>query len=333
MSVFFLTLQQTGILLIFILIGYFFRKKGMINDGAKKTMSALLVNLFAPAYSITSLSQNLSIDKIAEYGLFLVVSVVLTLFVISFALPFAKILGHDKLHRNILKYALAFGNIGYFGYPVVGAVFGESMKALMILTCIPMSIAINTYGYSVLTEKVFEDNQSIEGVLQKKTWAQKLRFLYAGPFIGTMLGLLLGLLPFTLPKFFVDLASIAGNCQSATAMLLTGAVLANVPLLKLFTTVKPYIVGVVRLVVFPIVVGAICFAVHLFGVNGETFKTIFRLCVIISAMPVGMNVVVYPESCGMNSTEGAKMCFLSYIMALVTMPLIFMLIEAIVVTL
>jgi len=325
------TLQQVAILLLFIIIGYFFRKKNLINDGAKKTMAALLVNLFTPAYSIASLSQQLSIEKIKDYGIYFIAGIILTVFAILLAIIFARLLGREKLQRNILKYAFAFGNIGYFGYPVVGAVFGEPTKALMILFCIPMSVGINTFGYAVLTAKV-TDHQSVEDVVQKRTWAQKLKFLYSAPFIGTIVGLIIGLLPITMPKFVIDILNVAGNCQSATAMLLTGAVLANVPFLKLFTSIKPYIVGFIRLLVLPVIVGGILYIVHLCGVSGETFKTVYRLSVIVAAMPVGMNVVVYPESCGMDSTEGAKMCFMSYILALGALPLIFTLMEMIVKT-
>ena len=325
------TLQQVAILLLFIIIGYFFRKKNLINDGAKKTMAALLVNLFTPAYSIASLSQQLSIEKIKDYGIYFIAGIILTVFAILLAIIFARLLGREKLQRNILKYAFAFGNIGYFGYPVVGAVFGEPTKALMILFCIPMSVGINTFGYAVLTAKV-TDHQSVEDVVQKRTWAQKLKFLYSAPFIGTIIGLIIGLLPITMPKFVIDILNVAGNCQSATAMLLTGAVLANVPFLKLFTSIKPYIVGFIRLLVLPVIVGGILYIVHLCGVSGETFKTVYRLSVIVAAMPVGMNVVVYPESCGMDSTEGAKMCFMSYILALGALPLIFTLMEMIVKT-
>ena len=322
--VFLSTLQQVAILLIFILIGYFLRKKEVINDSGKKVLAGLLVNLFAPAYSISSLSQQLSISQIAKYGVYFLSGTALTLFLIFLALPFAKALGKDKLYRNILKYAFAFGNIGYFGYPVVGAVFGEPTKALMILFCIPMSVGINTYGYTVLTERV---DALSEQLSQRRSLKTKLRFLYSAPFVGMMIGVFIGLMPITLPKFFISLFDLAGSCQSATAMLLTGAVLAGVPFLKLFTSVKPYIIGIIRLLVLPVIVGGLLYLVHIFGVKGELFQTVFRLSVIVSAMPVGMNTVVYPESCGMDSTEGAKSCFISYVLALGALPLVFMLVE------
>ena len=320
------TLQQVAILVIFILLGYFFKCKGIINDGGKKVMSSLLVNLFAPAYGIASLSQQLSIEKISQYGIYFLVSIVLTLFVVFLGMALANGLGKDKLQKNILKYALAFGNIGYFGYPLVGAVFGEEMKALMILFCIPMTIGINTYGYAVLTADT-DEHQPIDGVLEKRKFSENFRFLYSVPFIGTMCGLFFGLMPFDLPVFAIDLLSVAGNCQSAVAMLLTGAVLANIPFAKLFTSVKPYVIGVIRLIILPLIVGGILMIINLLGVHGELFKMVFKLCVIVAAMPVGMNVVVYPESVGKDSTEGAKMCFLSYIMALGTLPLVFTLLQ------
>lgn len=112
-------------------------------------------------------------------------------------------------------------------------------------------------------------------------------------------------------------------------MLLTGAVLAGVPFKNLFTDLKPYLIGVVRLLVLPLIIGVIFFIIHLCGVRGETFALVFRLSVIVAAMPVGMNTVVFPESAGQDSTEGAKSCFISYVMALACMPVVFMLMEMI----
>ena len=127
--IFLKTLEQSSILLIFIFTGYFLRKKEIINESGKKVLAGILVNLFTPCYAIASLSTQLSVDKIADYLIYFLVGTALAVAIIFVALPFAKALGKNKLEKNILKYALAFANIGYFGYPVVGAVFGEGVKA------------------------------------------------------------------------------------------------------------------------------------------------------------------------------------------------------------
>ena len=321
------TLEQSSILLIFIFIGYFLRKKEIINESGKKVLAGLLVNLFSPCYAIANLSETLTIDKVNQYLFYLLTGSALAIVIVFVAIPFAKFLGKDKLEKNILKYALAFANIGYFGYPVVGAVFGEAFPGItgnMILFCIPQSIIINTYGYQILTEKITDTPNGLVSEMQsnkkKGDWKKHFRFMRSVPFIGTMLGVIIGLLPFTLPTYITNLLYKAADCQSATAMLLTGAVLANVPFLKLFTSWKPYLIGFIRLLVIPLVLGV---PMYLLGIRGELF-IISMACISI---PVGMNVVVYPESAGLDSTVGAKTCFISYVLVVATLPWVFKLLQ------
>ena len=316
---FLLTLEQAATLLLFILLGYLLRKTNVLKDGAKATLSVLLVNFFSPFYSMDTLSKQVSVDKIVEYAIYLLSGTLLTLILIFIGIFFAKTFAKDRLHQNILKYAFGFGNIGYFGYPVVGAVFGEPAKALMMLFCLPMSIAIYTYGYVVLTERV-------EGgmvVKSQRSTKQKLSFLYSAPFLGMIAGIVLGLLPIEIPSFINNIFAVGGSGYSVTAMLLTGVVLAKIPFVRLFTSIKPYLIGLVRLLVIPLIVIVIFLLLNLCGLSGQIFKDIAMISIVTAAMPVGMNVVVFPEAYGMDSTEGSKMCFLSYVMALVILPLVF----------
>ena len=54
--------------------------------------------------------------------------------------------------------------------------------------------------------------------------------------------------------------------------------------------------------------------------DARFFKTVKQS---IDAVKKGENVVVYPESAGLDGTLGAKMCFISYVMALATLPVVF----------
>ena len=198
----------------------------------------------------------------------------------------------------------------------------------MILFCIPMTVAIYTYGYYILTQDISE-----QGLAKKQTLKQKLSFLWSAPMFGIYVGIALGLLSsgfnFEIPDMLNNVLEKAGMCQSVPAMLITGAVLAGVPLKKLFTSIKSYVVGIIKLFILPFITGIIFFIINLCGVHGETFTLIFKLSIIVSAMPVGMNTVVFPESSGQDSTEGAKACFISYVLALVSMPVVFMLMDVV----
>ena len=327
MQLFLTTLQQVGVLLTFIFIGYFFRKKDVITEGGKKMLAKLIVNFFAPCYTVMSLSTIVNIDDIVQYAFLILAGVGFAVVAIFLAILFARIFTKERLQRNILIYAFAFSNIAYFGYPVVAQIFGEVMRAQMILFALPSTIAIYTYGYYVLTSGLGGEKQ------EKTSIKQKISFLWMPPMIGAYVGISLGLLSsgigFTIPSIITDILQLAGNCQSAPAMLLTGAVLAKIPFKKLFVSWRSYAVGIIRLLVLPAIVGGIFFIIHLCGAGGETFKLVFRLAIIVSAMPVGMNTVVFPESVGHDSTEGAKTCFMSYVLALGAMPLVFTLMETV----
>lgn len=320
------TLLQVAVLLIYILIGYFFKKKGIITDGGKKVLASLLTCLFAPAYSIVSLSSVISIEEISKYSVIFIAGIVVAVLGVLIAIPFAKMVYKDKFHQNILKYAFAFGNVGYFGYPLIYAIFNaysgpavaEIARAQMILFCVPMSVLIYSYGYYILTTPVNEGEQRKE-----RTLKQKLSFLYSPMLLGAIIGIVLGLVPFKLPQFFTDLINKAADCQSAPAMLLTGSVLAGVSFKQLFTSVKSYVIGIIKLLVIPCIFVALLAIIYLCGWQNQEFIRIAFLTVIVVSMPVGMNTVVYPESCGMDSTEGAKSCFISYILALAILPIIF----------
>ena len=326
LTIFLTTLQQTSILLIFILCGYFFRKKGLITDEGRKTLAKLLVNFFAPAYSIISLSTVVTVQEIQKYLTMLLVGVVGALVSVFLAFPFAKALAkNDKYRKNVFIYTFALGNIGYFGYPLIDGVFGAVAKAQMMLLSVPFCVAIYSFGYHVLTQ--FPDEANAPKKEEKKPFIKRISFMYCPPMAGMYLGVALGLLSsglgFAIPTYVTKLVTPAGNCQSVPAMLITGAALANVPLPKLFTSWKAYVIGLIRLLVYPAIIGAICAIVYLCGWQSELFRRVAFLSIIVVAMPVGMNTVVYPESVGIDSTEGAKNCFISYIMALATLPLVF----------
>lgn len=325
MGIFLSTLEQVAILLIFIFLGYFLRKKNIITESGKKVLASLLTCVFAPAYCINALSQEVKVENfLGDYLPLFIAGVIVTFICILIAKPFAKLLSKTKFENNLLNYALAFGNITYFGYPLIEAVFGAEARAQMIFFCVPMSISIFTYGYYILTKPT---DENVVEQKQKKTFLQKISFLYSPLVLGAITGVSLGLLTsgigFELPNIVTSILSKAGACQSVTAMLLTGSVLANVPLGKLFTSVKPYVVGVIRLLVLPLIFSAILYCLYLLGWQDTTFMRVAIITLIVVGMPVGMNTVVYPESVGMDSTEGAKTCFVSYVLALVFIPIIY----------
>ena len=299
-----LTLVNVVKMLIFIGVGYLFSRTGRFPKQTSKSFSTLATMLLLPAYNIKNLSQNFTIDKVGEKLLIRGFGIVCVVAVMGLATLLAKWLGRTDLERRTLIYAYTIPNYAYFGYPLIEAVFGSAFLADVMVFTIPFSILTNTYGYWILTKGAKITAKRI--LTTPVVWA---------PFIG----IFLGLTQLKLPDVVMNLLTSSGACMSPISMLLVGFALANTNFWKLFTSGRAYILSLIRMVGIPLV-----FFVILFFAG---FRDSFLLIpLLVMSMPIGVNTVVFPESIGEDATDNARVLFISYIMALVFLPLVFSLI-------
>ncbi len=303
MSVTFLiTLKQVLSMFFFLAVGFFMARKNFIPPDSSKTLSRLGTYLFYPAYSILNLASNLSPDmRKGSAGLILqgLIFLAVTL-AVSFLL--SRVFRHTGVDRNALLYIFAFSNYGYFGYPVMEVVFGGEFVAKTILFALPLSLTIGTLGYTLLTGK----NKSV------------LQMFVTPLTVALTIGTVVGLCGITLPPVVNSILTGAKNCMSPVTMLLTGVVLGRFRPPELFRSKSSYLIAVIRLAALPLCCAAV---LRICGVRGISFA----IPVIISAMPVGLNTVLFTESSGIDSGENARICFISYVLGLVTIPLAFVL--------
>lgn len=305
LKVFNLTLNNVGMLLIFISVGYILRRSHKLPDAAGKVMSLLCVMVFSPAYSILNLSKNVRIDKMAEnlqllgYGLGFAVVAVVT------GLILGKAMGKSPMDKSSLTYAFTFPNYGYFGYPVIEGVFGTAMLGEFMVFAIPMSILCCSYGYVLF---------------QKDKKINLLRLLKTPVIAAMFIGVALGLSGIALPENNILYKTLdgAGKCMSPCSMLLAGFMLGKFPLKKLFSGIRPYYLTAIRMLGIPVAFGAV---MYLCGLRGN----LLFWPLVFACLPLGLNLVVYAESNGFEKEAGdnAKLCFISYVLALAVLPCLF----------
>lgn len=299
-----LTLENVVGLIFFMALGYLFNRTGKLPKQTSSVLSVLTTTLFLPAYTILNLSESFTVENIGKnLGIF-GFGCLFILLAILLGLVLAKILGRNEFEQKTLRYAFAFPNFGYFGYPVIAGVFGAQMLANMIVFCIPVSLACNTYGYLLFSK---EKKISLKQIL--------LTPMVFSIFIGCALGLT----GWKLPNLLNSLLTGASNCMSPASMLLCGFVLGNFSLRQLITGARGYWLSAIRLLGIPIL-----FAIPLLlcGVSG----VYLMLPLLVFALPLGMNIVVFPESYGIDASENARPCFVSYLLAIIVLPITFSLI-------
>jgi len=307
LQVFNMTLSNVGMLLIFISVGYLLRRSHKLPDDAGKVLSLLCVMIFSPAYSILNLSQNVRIEKMSENLTLLGFGLGFAVVAIAAGIVLGKSIGRSPVDKSSLTYAFTFPNYGYFGYPVIEGVFGKAMLGQFMVFAIPMSILCSSYGYVLF---------------QKEKKFDVLRLLKTPLIASLVIGVTLGLTGAKLPAIVNDTLSKAGACMSPCSMLLAGFMLGKFPLKRLFSGIRPYYLTAIRMLGIPAVFGVV---MYLCGLRGS----LLFWPLIFACLPLGLNLVVYPESNGFEKEAGdnAKLCFISYILSLAVLPCLFALLK------
>ena len=300
---FLLTLNKVGTLLIYIAAGYYLRRKHLLPEQAGRMLSLLCVMLFSPAYSILNISQSMQPEVLLKNALLIGWGVLFIVVTALFGKLLAKPLSHSPMENSSLTYAFTFPNYGYFGYPVIEGVFGAAALGNFMIFAIPSALVCCSYGY-ILFRKDGKSNI--------------LKLLINPPVMGLLIGTVIGLSGIKLPDIATNVLTGASSCMSPCSMLLAGFMLGKFPLKQLFSGVRPYWLAMIRMLGIPATLGAVMF---LFGVRGDyLFWPLVFAC-----LPLGLNLVVYPESLGYEkeAADNAKLCFVSYVLALVVLPCVF----------
>ena len=304
-QVFSLTLVNVSKLIIYIALGYAFSHSKRFPKDTSKVLSTITTMLFYPAYSIRNLAQNFTVEKVGEKALLLAFGLLCLVLVFALACLLGKLFGRTHIELRTLTYAFTIPNYAYFGFPIIESVFGPELLADVIVFTLPFSIMNNTFGYWLIT--------SSAGISWKKT-------LSAPVLWAPLIGITLGLSGLQLPAMCSDLLAACGSCMSPVSMLLVGFVLGHIKIRQLLSSGRAYLLSAVRLLLIPALFGVVMFFCGL----RESFLLI---PLVVLSMPIAVNTVVFPESCGVDTTDNAKLVFISYILALAVLPLSFSLIS------
>lgn len=305
-GVFLTTLSKVSVLLIFIALGYLLRRSKKLPDNAGRVLSMLTTLVFSPAYTIKNLSASLNLDKIGSQLMLIGYGAVIVLATIGLAFLMAKLLARNDFERRSYVYAFSIPNFGYFGYPLVEGVFGSEVLSQLMIFCLPMSIACNTFGYLLFVK---DGKLTVKDILKMPL------------IVSVFVGIAIGLSGLELPTLVSDVLSTAANCMSPASMLLAGFVLGGFSLKGLFQGGRSYLMSAIRLIGIPALVGGILFVLGLRDMY-------LVLPVMILAMPLGLNLVVFPESMGIDAGDNAKMCFVCNLMTIAVLPPIFALLSS-----
>ena len=292
--------QLQMMLFLLMAVGVLFRKRNIISESGRKTLSNLTVNLILPCNIIESflgewnVSENLLRHCLIALGISFGIQVAALYLSMLFFAPVSR----DK--KNIFKYGLIVSNSSFIGIPVVGELYGNLGVLYTSFFQIPIRIMMWTAGLSLFTN------------VDKKESFQKL--IKHPCIIAIVIGAFLMIASVPLPSFLGNTIAGLSKCTTPLSMITVGAMFANS---KWSDFLDPSILYycLIRLIVFPAIVFG---AVRLLGID----LVLGNVAVLLSAMPMAATTAILADKYNYNGETASRSIFVSTLLSIVTLPVI-----------
>ena len=226
-------LQQTIIMFLLMMLGLLLSRRGMITEQGSRDLSNVLLYAVIPCVILRSYMSEFSMDKLRDMGISAVIAV------IAFAASIGVAYLTCGTRHRIENFAVAFGNAGFIGIPLVTAVFGAEAAFYVVSYSTLVNLLQWTYGIVIISGKKETIN---------------LKMVFVNPvFISMVIGLILFVTQPTLPSVVTGTIGYIADANTALAMIILGFYLSKVRLRDLFASARLYVVSAVRLLVVPAV--------------------------------------------------------------------------------
>lgn len=286
-----------------VVVGYIARKLNFIGESSTKLMSDLIIRVGQPFMIISAvLGMPYSPSNLREGGLILVVGLIVhAVAALLGALATFRI--KDAQERRLTEFAVTFSNCGFMGFPLLKAVFGDVGLFWASFFVIIFNLVCWTYGQFVLSRA------------DSRVKIKPLNIFVNFGTVPCILGLALyifrvgDMLP---PKVFEAMDYLGSIC-TPLSMLVVGGLLATVPLKKLFTDPKIYILTAVKLFILPLACGAL---LALVGFS----KEMAMFGAIMAALPTAANTAIFAESYDIKPPYAAHTVGVTTLFSVITIP-------------
>ncbi len=300
------TFENVILCLMYIIPGYVVCKMKKASVDHLKTLSAVLLYGCSPCMIANSfLKLEFTVDGLINLSLFfLAVSVIQIVFMLGLYLIFRKKFEEGKY--RVITVGCALGNLGYFGLPVVEALFPGQPEVLgyASMYVISMNLILFTLGVFLLT--------------RRKEFVTVKSALINPATIGLFVGLFFYLtgLNKTMPEdnILFSFIQLLSKTTLPLSMIILGIRLATMNVKDIFTNKSAYALSFGKLIVFPL------FA-YLLVVFLPLAQSIKATVLVLSATPCAASVMTMAELYENEEEMSANSVMMTTLLSFITIPI------------
>ncbi len=301
-------LQQMTVMFLMMAVGYLCYKKQILTEEVSKKVSAIVVNVANPCMILSSaLTDQKMQGKELLQTLAIVALMYVFLLVLAQLLP--KILRIRKESRGAYAAMTVFANIGFMGFPILAAMYGNGALLYGSVFQIPFNILIYTYGVAVLTRKPDAGGKA------ELDRIEMLKKIFNIGVIACIAAMFIYFLRIPVPSFLQAFITNLGNLTAPLSMMIIGASLAQMPLKELFLDGKLLVFSLVKLLLLP--------AIWMLMVNRLAEQEILRgVCLVMMATPAGSMTAMLAQQYGGDYETASRGVALTTVLSVITMPVL-----------
>lgn len=293
-------LQQMGILFVYMMIGYVACKKEYFDQEFGKKLSWLVVNVANPMLAISAVVNNEEQIAKKDFYVTVLLAICFYAFFLILAQSLPRLIGVQKSDIGVYKMMTTFNNIGFMGFPVIAAAYGNGA----LIYAVPFSIMFNILCYTW-------GIQTLCGGGEKGNWKRIIN-------IGTISGIIsivLFFMQIPVPKMICSLSAGLSNLTGPLSMLVIGISIAAMELKDLFTDVKLLKFALIKLLAVPV-------AAMLLVCQVIDNRLICEVFLVMMATPAASMCAMLSQQYGGDYELAAKGVALTTILSVVTMPIV-----------
>lgn len=296
---FFDTLCEMLVILFAIVLGYAANRMGVMGGEMDRKVSKLLLTFTMPCMIVAAVVTGEALPGIGEVLSILKVAVVFYLTEGVFVLAVPRLLGGSPGQKGVWRYALAFPNVGFIGYPVAVALFGPEALFYAVVLALPFNLMSFALGPLLLTgAKRFQ-----------------LRQVFSPCVVASLLALALALSGLRPPALLGEMLDFVGGITVPLSLLLVGSLLAGLPAGQVFASPRLWVLSALRLLVMPVALWLILRGMDLGYI-------VLGVAVTQMAMPAAVNGSMLCMEYGGDTRCMAQITFVSTLASIVTIPII-----------
>ena len=304
-------LEQISFLTVLVLIGVFTAKIGVIKEQARDALVKIIFNITLPLLLFTNFSKlELSPGILSNSLMVIFISLVMILLMLLFAWLFSLMFRMRHEQKSVFIPHNAFGNVLYFGFPVVNALFGELGLFYASIYAFVSIMLLWTVGIYVITRKGgMSFNESMKNMVNPNS-------------VAIIAGFVLFILNIKIPEFILEPFISLGGTTIYLSMLYIGALLGLMKIKGVLTNKFVYLTSFNKTLLFPFFF-IIIFAFLSKNLLSDLDPLIISVIIIEAAMPCMANIVIVAKMFKVDDHLATANVFISTIMSIISLPFIY----------